>query len=130
MRFICPHRRQAFVYRISSAAVFTRLSYMLVTKLDQVSKNIFLEEPKAQVINRIVLSIISNKNYYLVPQLIEPTNLLETVSTTSIVLNMTHWKMNQCAIMSYDIEVRSNIKIKPRLLMMTFCSNLDFLFDE
>ncbi|CAF3429449.1 unnamed protein product [Rotaria socialis] len=42
-----------------------------------------------------------------VPSLAQPKDLIETISNNFIVLNMSNWIINQCLILSYDIELSS-----------------------
>jgi hypothetical protein len=40
-----------------------------------------------------------------VPSLIQPKDLIETISNNFINLNMSNWIINQCSILSYEIEL-------------------------
>jgi hypothetical protein len=42
---------------------------------------------------------------FLVPSLIEPKDLFETISSNSIILNMEKWMIDECPILSYEIEL-------------------------
>ncbi|CAF1443327.1 unnamed protein product, partial [Adineta steineri] len=39
------------------------------------------------------------------PSLIQSNDLIETITNNYIILNMSKWKVNQCGILSYDIEI-------------------------
>lgn len=41
----------------------------------------------------------------LVPSLIQPNDLIETISSTFVVVNMSNWIINRCSILSFDIEI-------------------------
>ncbi len=42
---------------------------------------------------------------FLVPSLIEPKDLFETISSNYIILNMEKWMIDECPILSYEIEL-------------------------
>jgi hypothetical protein len=52
------------------------------------------------------MKILFKKRFYvLVPSLIESKDLIETISNNFIILNMSNWIINQCLILSYEIEI-------------------------
>jgi len=42
---------------------------------------------------------------FLVPSLIESSDLLQTISSNYIILNMANWIINECPILSYEIQL-------------------------
>ena len=50
-----------------------------------------------------------NSIYFVVLSLISPEKFVENISNNCIILNMTNWIIDQCHILSYEIEICSVI---------------------
>jgi hypothetical protein len=52
--------------------------------------------------------------FFLVPSVVESNDLLQTISNNYIIVNMANWIIDECPILSYDIEIfptmNSNLK--------------------
>ena len=65
-----------------------------------------------EIIISAMNQIGSSLNEYLIgqtdgslPSLVQSTDLIEAISHDSIILTMSNWMINQCAILGYDIEI-------------------------
>lgn len=91
----CGNLYEIMIYT-SNQAGFSSTEY-LIARTDGSSKTLLLLKLHKK---RNILNVL-----FLVPSVIQPKDLIRTVTDNYIILNMAKWIINECPILSYEIEI-------------------------